>query len=172
MFLYDSLGMRLCIHSWFHSHVLVWQPGNETALRMHTLNLHCTHKSLTYGGKAWNEANEQQPHSQTFPPPIFDHLQYAKMAGKPSIYPTTCEQVTSPRLTLACGYYVLSNCQLWVVKNIRLFQGCDVVLVTPRCRDVAMLLRDPYALNAICSSIVKCLLQLSEHSKLPRVRAV
>jgi len=32
-----------------------------------------------------------------------------------------------------------------------------------------MLLRDPYALNAICASIVKCLLQLSEHSKLPRV---
>ena len=32
-----------------------------------------------------------------------------------------------------------------------------------------MLLRDPYALNAVCTSIVKCLLQLSEHCKLPRV---
>ena len=49
---------------------------------------------------------------------------------------------------------------------------CDVVSVTPHCRDVAMLLRDPYALHAICSSIVKCLLQLSDHSQLPRVRAV
>jgi negative elongation factor B len=34
--------------------------------------------------------------------------------------------------------------------------------------DVAMLLRDPYALNAICSSILKCLTQLYENYKLPR----
>lgn len=38
------------------------------------------------------------------------------------------------------------------------------------CSDVAMLLRDPYALNAICTSILKCLTQLYENYKLPRVR--
>ena len=32
-----------------------------------------------------------------------------------------------------------------------------------------MLLRDPYALNAICSSILKCLTELYENYKLPRV---
>lgn len=32
-----------------------------------------------------------------------------------------------------------------------------------------MLLRDPYALNAICKSILHCLLHLYEQSKLPRV---
>ncbi len=37
------------------------------------------------------------------------------------------------------------------------------------CRDVAMLLRDPYSLNAICKSILQCLLNLYEQSKLPRV---
>lgn len=32
-----------------------------------------------------------------------------------------------------------------------------------------MLLRDPYALHAICTSILKCLLQLYGNYKLPRV---
>ncbi len=32
-----------------------------------------------------------------------------------------------------------------------------------------MLLRDPYSLNAICQSILHCLLGLNEQSKLPRV---
>ena len=32
-----------------------------------------------------------------------------------------------------------------------------------------MLLRDPYALNSICTSILKCLIQLYENTKLPRV---
>ena len=36
-------------------------------------------------------------------------------------------------------------------------------------RDVAMFLRDPYALNAVCTSILKCLTQLYENYKLPRV---
>jgi negative elongation factor B len=34
--------------------------------------------------------------------------------------------------------------------------------------DVAMLLRDPYALHAICTSILKCLIQLYENYALPR----
>ena len=35
--------------------------------------------------------------------------------------------------------------------------------------DVAMLLRDPYALNAVCRSVLQCLLHLYEQNKLPRV---
>ena len=35
-----------------------------------------------------------------------------------------------------------------------------------------MLLRDPYALSAICSSILKCLTQLYENYKLPRVSVI
>lgn len=34
--------------------------------------------------------------------------------------------------------------------------------------DLAMLLRDPYALHVICKSILQCLRGLSESSKLPR----
>ena len=35
--------------------------------------------------------------------------------------------------------------------------------------DVAMLLRDPYALNVLCKSVLQCLLQVYEQNKLPRV---
>ena len=46
-FLCDSLGTRLCAHNWSHSHVLAWQPGNETVLILYTLYLRCTYKSFT-----------------------------------------------------------------------------------------------------------------------------
>ena len=36
-------------------------------------------------------------------------------------------------------------------------------------RDLAMLLRDPYAINVICGSILKTLSMLMQHEKLPRV---
>ena len=32
-----------------------------------------------------------------------------------------------------------------------------------------MLVRDPYALHAVCRSVLNCLVELSEASKLPRV---
>ena len=35
--------------------------------------------------------------------------------------------------------------------------------------DVAMLLRDPYALDVLCKTILQCLLQIYEQNKLPRV---
>ena len=35
--------------------------------------------------------------------------------------------------------------------------------------DLAMLLRDPYAINVICGSILKTLSMLLQHEKLPRV---
>ena len=37
------------------------------------------------------------------------------------------------------------------------------------CSDVAMLLRDPYALHIICKSTVSCLFNLVDTAKLPRV---
>ena len=37
------------------------------------------------------------------------------------------------------------------------------------CSDVAMLLRDPYALDVLCKTILQCLLQIYEQNKLPRV---
>ncbi len=41
----------------------------------------------------------------------------------------------------------------------------DVLLYS----DVAMLLRDPYALDVLCKTILQCLLQIYEQNKLPRV---
>jgi len=39
-------------------------------------------------------------------------------------------------------------------------------------RDLAMLLRDPYAINVICGSILKTLSMLMQHEKLPRVSKI
>ena len=44
-----------------------------------------------------------------------------------------------------------------------------MILCSTVCSDLAMLLRDPYAINVICNSIMKTVSMLIQQEKLPRV---
>ena len=62
----------------------------------------------------------------------------------------TINHVAALQARIACDYYLF-------------------MLVLFTCSDVAMLLRDPYALDVLCKTILQCLLQIYEQNKLPRV---